>query len=94
MIEREPGMRGGIDARDGGIDGGIDAIETNGHRLANPHAADFAHRHRRFEFELGQIDDIEQFAVYGHMLARLDIARRDLAAERRAHDGVRDRQIR
>ena len=93
MIEREPACAAGL-MRVIAPGSGVDTVESDLDRLADSHAADLADRHRRFQFECAQIDHVEQFGIDSDLFARFDRARGDLSVERRAHDGIVQRQIR
>jgi hypothetical protein len=48
----------------------------------------------RLDLELRQVDDAHQRSVEAHLLARLHMAARHLAADRRAHGGIVEQQLR
>jgi hypothetical protein len=52
------------------------------------------HRHLRLHLELRQVDDREQRRVEGDLLARLHVALRDRACDRRAHDRIAHQDLR
>ncbi len=67
-------------------------LHLRGHAAAQPR--DVGHRHLRLHLEPGQVDDRQQRRVERHLLARLHVALRDRARDRRAHHRVGHQQLR